>query len=219
MKIFLDTADVTAIRAWLQTGLIDGITTNPGFLSTSTHQPSHVVQEICSLLDDRPVSVEVTETDPSAVYDQAQKIAALAPNMVVKVPCHIRYIPIIKKLVEEGKQLNITLLFSLTQALAMCKIGVAYISPFIGRWDDIGADGVQILQEMRQMMDMYGFPTQLLAASIRNVQHLHDALLIGADVVTVAPSLLELALKNPLTDQGMARFDADWKKLGIKQFP
>ena len=219
MKIFLDTADVTAIRAWVQTELVDGITTNPTNLSAAGETPVPVIQEICSIMADRPVSVEVTETEASAMYEQAKKIVQLAPNVVVKVPCHIRYMAVIKRLVQENVPLNITLVFSLTQALAMCKLGVQYISPFVGRWDDIGVDGTQILQDIRGMIDMYGFETQLLAASLRNVQHIHDAIVIGADVITVPPTLLELALKNPLTDQGIARFDADWKKLGIKQFP
>lgn len=219
MKIFLDTADVTAIRAWAQTGLVDGITTNPTNLSAAGETPVPAIQEICSIMAERPVSVEVTETEASAMYEQAKKIVQLAPNVVVKVPCHIRYMAVIKRLVQENVPLNITLVFSLTQALSMCKLGVRYISPFVGRWDDIGVDGTQILQDIRGMIDTYGFETQLLAASLRNVQHIHDAIVIGADVITVPPTLLELALKNPLTDQGIARFDADWKKLGITQFP
>ncbi len=220
MKIFLDTADIAAIKKWSEAGLIDGVTTNPTHLSKAGGDPTKVVREICALLKPGLVSVEVTEKKPDKVYAQAKEIAKIADNVLVKVPCHIDYYPIIKKLVKDGVALNITLLFTLVQALFMCKLRVAYISPFIGRRDDIDAAGMDVVTEIRDMMDMHNFTdTKLLAASIRGVRKFHQAILAGADVVTLPVAILEKAVSHPLTDKGIAKFDADWQKLGVKQFP
>jgi transaldolase len=219
MKIFLDTAHINSIKKWKETGLIDGITTNPSHLSKEGGDAKKQVLAICALMADSDVSVEVTENDPEKVYNQAKAIAALAHNVVVKIPCHKKYYSVIKHLVDEGVQLNITLVFTLLQGLMMAKLGVKYISPFIGRWDDIDVDGIQLLPEMAEMVDAYGFETQILAASIRGVRHFHDAVLAGADVATVPIAVLEKATLHPLTDQGIEMFNADWQKLGIKQFP
>ncbi len=219
MKLFLDTADVQEIRAWASTGLVDGVTTNPTHLAKEGKDPKKRVLEICSLLPEGEVSVEVTEQKPEKVYDQAKEIAALAQNILVKIPCHRDYYPIIAKLVDEGVKLNITLVFSLVQSLFMCKLGVTYISPFIGRWDDIDVEGKDLLFEIRSMIDDYTFETQLLAASVRGVRHLHEAILAGADVATVPLSVLEKATKHSLTQEGIAKFNADWATLGVKKFP
>jgi len=165
------------------------------------------------------ISVEITETNPEDVYIQARKIAALSDNVAVKIPCHAAYYPIIKKLVQEGISLNITLVFSLTQGLMMAKLGVDYISPFIGRLDDIGADGIELIRTLRHMLDWYGFETELLAASIRDTDHFEQALMAGADIATLPPTVLEQSITHQLTDKGMAQFLADWKKLNITQFP
>lgn len=218
MKLFLDTADVAAIKLWAQTGIIDGVTTNPTLLS-KTSDPKKTIQEIIALLPQGEISVEVTEEDPNKVYEQAKKIAALHKQVLVKIPCHVSYYGVIKKLVDEKVRINVTLVFSVVQALMMSKLSVAYISPFVGRWDDIDVDGIALLQEMCELRDNYGYETQILAASLRTVRQLHDAVLTGADVVTLPPSLLEKALQHPLTDKGMELFAADWKKLGISQFP
>jgi len=219
MKIFLDTANIDAIKHWAVMGIIDGVTTNPTHLSKEGADPVEQVKEICAIMLDGEVSVEVTEKEPDAVYKQAKEIAKLAKNVVVKVPCHTDYYVTIRKLIADGIPLNITLVFSLIQSLMMCKLGVRYISPFVGRLNDIGEDGALLLQEIRTMIDGYGYETQMLAASIRGVQDLHNAIMAGADVATVPVNVLEKATQHVLTDKGMAQFDADWQKLGIKQFP
>jgi len=219
MKIFLDTANIAAIKKWASTGLIDGVTTNPSHLAKEGGDAKKQVLDICALLPEGEISVEVTEKDAEAVYKQAKAIAALSQNIVVKVPCHADYYPIIKRLVDDGIKLNITLVFTLIQGLMMSKMGVEIISPFIGRLDDIDVEGIDLLYEMKDMMDHYDFETQILAASIRSVRHFHKAILAGADIVTLPVEVFEKSLEHPLTHQGIEKFDADWKKLGIKQFP
>lgn len=219
MKIFLDTADLDAVNWWVKTGLIDGVTTNPTHLSKVGGNPKKQVLAICAALPKGEVSVEVTQKEPNAVYEQAKLIAGLADNIVVKIPCHKDYFEVIGRLVADGVKLNITLVFTVLQSLMMCKLGVRYISPFIGRWDDIGVGGLQFLEEIRQMIDLYGFETQLLAASLRHLRHFHYAVSIGADVATVPANVFEQSVEHVLTNRGIAKFDADWEKLGISQFP
>ncbi len=219
MKIFLDSADVNAIKKWSQIGLIDGVTTNPSLLAKVGGDPKERVLEICKALPHGVVSIEVTEKEPKAVYAQAKRIAELADNVVVKIPCHADYYQIIAQLVAEGIALNITLVFTLLQSAFMAKLGVAYISPFVGRWDDLDVDGAKLLYEIRAMLDQYQFETQMLAASVRSVRDFHDAVMAGSDAITVSLGLFEKAITHALTDQGMAKFDADWQTLGIKQFP
>ncbi len=219
MKLFLDTANVAAIKKWVDTGLIDGVTTNPTHLAKEGTDPKKRVLEICKLLPYGEISVEVTETDPNKVYEQAKEIAALSDNILVKIPCHRDYYPIIAQLVDEDVKLNITLVFSLVQSLFMCKLGVTYISPFIGRWDDIDVEGKDVLIELRDVIDDYTYETQVLAASIRGVRHLHEAILSGVDAATVPLDVLQKASQHILTDQGIGKFNADWAKLGVKNFP
>ncbi len=219
MKIFLDTANVDAIKKWAQTGLINGVTTNPTHLSKEGGDPKKQVLDICAALPEGEISVEITLQKPEDVYKQAKAIAALAKNIIVKVPCHKDYYPIIYRLANEGVKLNITLCFTMLQSLMMCKMGVRYISPFVGRWDDIDVDGIALLHDIRQMADQYGYGTGILAASIRTVRHFHDAILAGADVATLPINVFEKAIEHPLTDRGIEKFNADWQKLGIKQFP
>lgn len=219
MKIFLDTANVEEIKKWVNTGIIDGITTNPTLLSKEGKDPKKQILEICAIFPTGDISVEVTEADEKAVYTQAKEIAALSKNITVKIPCHKNYYAIIKQLVDEGISINITLVFTLIQSLMMCKLGVKYISPFIGRWDDIDVNGSELLYEIRDMIDRYSYDTQILSASLRNVRHLHEAINAGADVATLPAEVLEKSLNHILTNQGMEKFCADWKKLGIRQFP
>ncbi|HLC06916.1 MAG TPA: transaldolase family protein [Candidatus Babeliales bacterium] len=219
MKIFLDTANIELITQWAQTGLIDGVTTNPTHLSKEGGNPTQTVLTICDIVPLGVISVEVVETDPESVYLQARKIASLSDNIAVKIPCHAHYYSVIRKLVEEGITLNITLVFSLAQGLMMAKLGVAYISPFVGRLDDIGADGIELIKQLRHMLDWYGFETQLLAASIRDTHHFEKALMAGADIATLPIAVFEQSLAHQLTDKGMAQFLADWNKLNISQFP
>jgi len=219
MKIFLDTADLKAIETWKKTGLIDGVTTNPTHLSKAKGNPTKQVQAIAKLLPKGSISVEVTEKKPDAVYKQAKAIAKLSKNIVVKIPCHADYYEVIAQLLKDGVKLNITLVFSLVQALLMSKLGVQYISPFVGRLDDIDVEGVELLYNIRHMLDEYGYQTELLAASIRGVRHFHEAIMAGADVITVPVDILQKASGHLLTDQGIERFDTDWKKMGIRKFP
>ncbi len=217
MKLFLDTADIEQIKQWDY--LIDGITTNPSHLTKAAKNPTDQIKKIIALLPDKDISVEITKKNPADVYKQAHEIAALAENIVVKIPCYRDYYPIINKLVQEKININITLVFTLVQSLLMCKMGVRYISPFVGRWDDIDVEGADVLYEIREMVDRYGFETQILAASLRHVRHVHQAIEAGADVATVPPKVLEQMSEHILTDKGMAIFDADWKKLSINTFP
>jgi len=220
MKLFIDTANPKEVARWMETGLLDGVTTNPSLLHKEGGDPVKVIKKICSIVKKGDVSVEVTEKDPKKVYTQAKKIAKLAKNVVVKIPCHPDYFSVIKKLVDEKNNLNITLVFSLTQAMMLCKLGVKYISPFVGRLDDIDTDGLELVGNIRHMIDEYVFlNTKVLAASIRHVRHLHAAILLGADVATVPAAVLEKAALHPLTDRGMEKFLADFKKLKVKRFP
>lgn len=219
MKIFLDTAAIDDIKEFVTLGIIDGVTTNPTHLYKAGKAPLETVKEITNLFKNGAISVEVTEQAPKAVYEQAKKIAAIAPNVVVKIPCHEHYYQTIHKLVHENIPLNITLVFSLLQSLMMCKLGVAYISPFVGRLDDIDADGSGLLHDIRHMVDTYHFKTHILAASIRSVSDFHQAVMAGSDAVTVPVDVLRKALVHPLTNHGMQLFNDDWQKLGYKTFP
>jgi len=219
MKLFLDTANLNSIKQWSHTGLIDGITTNPTHLSKENANPTQQILAICDLLPLGLISVEVTEKEPEELYMQACKIAALSDNIAVKIPCDARYYTVIKKLIDDGIIVNITLVFSLVQGLMMAKLGAHYISPFVGRLDDIGADGVELVSQLRHMLDWYGFETQLLAASIRDTKHFEKIILAGADIATVPITVFEQSLHHQLTDKGMVQFADDWKKLNVSQFP
>ena len=217
MKIFLDTAHRISIKKW--SSIIDGVTTNPTLLSKEGGDPKKVIQEICTMLDGKDVSVEVTETEPEKVYKQAKQIAAIADNVVVKIPCDPIYFDIMQRLLTEAVRINVTLVFSLLQGLFMCKLDVTYISPFVGRLDDIDVPGMELVQDLRAMIDQYNFDTQVLAASLRSVHHFHQAVVAGADVVTLPVEVFEKSLEHPLTKIGMKKFLDDWHKLGISKFP
>lgn len=219
MKIFLDSADPVAITQWFATGLIDGVTTNPTHLHKQGGNILETIKAICDIMPGCDVSVQVTQSEPEKVYEQAKKIAKIAKNVVVKIPCKKEYYSVIKQLVHEGIPINVTLVFSLVQALYMSKLGVRYISPFVGRLEDANEDGEGLLVEVRHMLDQYMYDTQLLAASLRNRGHLDAAIMAGADVATLPVSLLEESTQHRLTDQGIERFAADWQALGIRQFP
>jgi|ERR1700733_12329372 len=219
VKIFLDTANPADIKRFVHTGLIDGVTTNPTHLAQVNKNPKKTILEICSLLPEGRISVQVTQEDPKKIYKQAQQIAHLAPNIWVKVPCHSAYYPVIDALVKEGVRLNITLVFTLLQALMMCKLGADYISPFVGRWGDIDVEGIPIIVQMREMIDFYNFETHLLAASIRDLPGFHESVQAGVDAVTLPPAIFEKAINHPLTKQGMEKFAKDWHKVGVKTFP
>ncbi len=219
MKLFLDTADINIIQKYIPTGLIDGVTTNPSLLAQNGTNPKQNILDILSLFKEGIISVEITEDDPQKAYLQAKKIAAISPHILVKIPCHKNYYPIIHQLKKENIPLNITLVFSAIQGLLMAKLGVDYISPFIGRWDDIDIDGTQVIRELRMIIDTYGFKTKILAASIRHVRHVHESLLAGADAITIPGALFEKIMAHPLTDHGIQQFNTDWAKTNTTQFP
>lgn len=219
MELFLDTADTTIIKKYIATGLINGVTTNPSLLACNNTDPKKTIQDILSLLPEGIISVEITEEEPQKAYLQAKKIAAISPHILVKIPCHKSYYPIICQLKKEHIPLNITLVFSAIQGLLMAKLGVDYISPFIGRWDDIDIDGIQVIKELRTIMNTYRFKTKILAASIRHVRHVHESLLAGADAITIPGNLFEKIITHPLTEQGIQQFNTDWSKINISQFP
>lgn len=217
MKIFLDTADVETIRKYVTTSLIDGVTTNPTLLSKQKGDFKQMISEICRLVPG-PVSVEVTEKEPLKIYEQAKLIAGTASNLVVKIPCHQNYFGIIKQLEQEKIKVNVTLVFSPLQALMVAKLGAHYISPFIGRLDDSGLDGVAILTNIVALKKNYNFSSQILAASIRSLEHMEKAALVGTDVATIPPAIFEQASKHQLTDRGIELFDKDWEKSGTTDF-
>jgi len=189
-------------------------------MSSAGSDPQKIIKEICAFLPHGAISVEVTEIEPDAVYRQARRISELAHNIVVKIPCDVRYYEVIQRLVQEGIPLNITLVFTVAQGLAMCKLGVTYISPFVGRLEDVQKDsGIQLVQDLVCMKKAYAFNTQVLAASIRTVEHATRVVQAGSDCITVPVSVLLQSLTHVLTEKGIEKFLADWKKLNIIKFP
>lgn len=215
MKFFVDTADVDEIRELADTGLLDGVTTNPSLIMKSGRDIVEVTKEICSIVDG-PVSAEVTATDYEGMIAEAAVLAKIADNICIKLPLTMDGLKACKKLTSEGHKTNVTLCFSANQALLAAKAGATFVSPFIGRLDDMGIDGMELIEEMRVIFDNYGFETEILAASIRTVNHVKDSALAGADVATIPPSTLKALVKHPLTDKGLDAFLADWAKTGQK---
>ncbi len=213
MKFFVDTADVDEIRELADTGLLDGVTTNPSLIMKSGRDITEVTKEICSIVDG-PVSAEVTATDFDGMMKEAKVLAKIADNICIKLPLTMDGIKACKHLTSAGHKTNVTLCFSATQALLAAKAGATYVSPFIGRLDDMGIDGMELIEEMRLIFDNYEFETQILAASIRSVNHVKDSALAGADVATIPPATLKALVKHPLTDKGLEAFLADWAKTG-----
>ncbi len=215
MKFFIDTAEIDEIKELAATGMVDGVTTNPSLIMKSGRDIIEVTREICGIIDG-PVSAEVTATESEAMIAEGTKLAAIAPNIAVKVPLTWDGLKACKALTDAGHMVNVTLCFSATQALLAAKVGASFISPFIGRLDDIGLDGMELIADIRQIYDNYHFQTKILAASIRTVNHVATAAKIGADVVTVPPGVLKKLADHPLTDKGLAAFLADWAKTGQK---
>ena len=213
MKFFVDTADVGEIRELNDLGLIDGVTTNPSLIMKSGRDIREVTKEICSIVDG-PVSAEVAATEYDAMMKEAAVLAKIADNICIKLPLTLDGLKACRALTSDGHMTNVTLCFSANQALLAAKAGASFISPFIGRLDDIGMDGMDLIREIRQIYDNYGFDTEILAASIRTVGHVKEAALIGADVATIPASTIKALVKHPLTDKGLEAFLADWKKTG-----
>ena len=215
MKFFVDTADVKDIRELNDLGLLDGVTTNPSLILKSGGSIVEVTKEICSIVKG-PVSSEVVATEFKDMMREADFLSKIADNICIKVPLTLDGLKACKAITSGGRMVNVTLCFSANQALLAAKAGASFISPFIGRIDDIGIDGMELIAEIRTIYDNYDFKTEILAASIRTVNHVKQAALIGADVATVPPATLNALVKHPLTDKGLESFLADWAKTGQK---
>lgn len=213
MKFFVDTADIAEIRDLNDTGLLDGVTTNPSLILKSGRNILEVTKEICAIVDG-PVSAEVTAMDFDGMMKEAAVLAKIADNVCIKLPLTMDGLKACKALTAAGHKTNVTLCFSANQALMAAKAGATFISPFIGRVDDMAINGMELIGEIRTIYDNFGFATEILGASIRTVNHVKECALIGADVVTVPPATLKALVKHPLTDKGLEAFMADWAKTG-----
>ncbi len=215
MKFFADTADIDAIRELADTGLLDGVTTNPSLIMKSGRDILEVTKEICEITDG-PVSAETVALDAAGMIAEGKKLAQIADNIAIKVPLTWDGLKACKALTGEGFMVNVTLCFTANQALLAAKAGATFISPFIGRLDDINLDGMDLISDIRQIYDNYDFGTQILAASARTVNHIKESAMIGADVVTAPPDVIKKLAQHPLTDKGLDAFLADWAKTGQK---
>lgn len=213
MQIFLDTTDIAVLKPAAETGLIDGVTTNPSLIAKSGRNMLEVIAEICDLVEG-PVSAEVVADSIDGMIAEGKHLAKIAPNVTVKLPLTRDGLIVCRELSGEGIKTNVTLCFSANQALLAAKAGATFVSPFIGRLDDMGFDGMELIQEIRAVYDNYGFDTEVLAASIRTEGHVKEAALAGADCATIPPKVFEALFKHPLTDKGLELFAADWAKTG-----
>lgn len=214
MKFFVDTADTEEIRELADTGLLDGVTTNPSLIAKSGRNFFEVIKEICDLVDG-PVSAEVAATDYETMIEEGKRLAGIAENVAVKVPLTMAGLKTCSQLSKAGTQVNVTLCFSAAQAIMAAKAGATYVSPFVGRLDDIGQDGMNLISDIVQIYGNYtSLNTEVLVASIRNPIHIVNSALMGADVCTVPPQVLKQLVSHPLTDKGLAAFLADWEKTG-----
>ncbi|QHQ33736.1 fructose-6-phosphate aldolase [Algicella marina] len=215
MKFFVDSAEIDKIRELAEYGMVDGVTTNPSLILKSGRDILEVTKEICDLVPG-PVSAEVVATEADDMISEGRKLAKIADNITVKVPLTWAGLRACKVLSDEGRMVNVTLCFSANQALLAAKAGATFISPFIGRLDDINMDGMELISDIRTIYDNYGFETEILAASIRTVNHVTQSALIGADVITAPPEVLMKLADHPLTDKGLDAFLKDWAKTGQK---
>ena len=215
MKFFVDSADVDAIAELNDIGMVDGVTTNPSLILKSGRDITEVTREICDMVDG-PVSAEVVALEAEAMIAEGRKLADIADNICIKVPLTWAGLKACKVLSGEGRQVNVTLCFSANQALLAAKAGATFISPFIGRLDDLNVDGMDLIGDIRTIYDNYDFDTQILAASIRSANHMKEAALIGADVATAPPGVIKAMANHVLTDKGLEAFLSDWEKTGQK---
>ncbi len=214
MKFFVDTADVAEIRELADKGLLDGVTTNPSLVAKAGRDFIQTIREICAIVEG-PVSAEVAALDAESMIAEGRKLAEIADNVTVKVPLTWDGLKACRTLSQAGIMVNVTLCFSANQALLAAKAGASFISPFVGRLDDVGEDGMALIRDIRTIYDNYpDFGTEILAASLRHPRHVTEAALMGADVATVPPAVLKQLVNHPLTDKGLAQFAADWKKTG-----
>ena len=215
MKFFVDTADTAEIRELAETGLLDGVTTNPSLVHKAGRDFMEVLREICGIVDG-PVSAEVVATELDEMMREAEILRKVADNVTIKVPLTIDGLKACRRLTGDGTMVNVTLCFSANQALLAAKAGATFISPFLGRLDDVGQTGMELIADIRLIYDNYEFGTQILAASIRHPIHVHEAAKLGADVMTAPPAVIRQLFRHPLTDAGLKAFLADWEKTGQK---
>jgi transaldolase len=215
MKFFVDTADTAAIKELNDLGMVDGVTTNPSLILKSGRDILEVTKEICDMVSG-PVSAEVVATEAKAMIAEGLKLAKIAPNIAIKVPLTWDGLTACKAFASEGRKVNVTLCFSAAQAILAAKAGAAFISPFIGRLDDIHLDGLDLIEDIRTIYDNYDYKTEILGASIRTVNHIIDCARIGCDVITAPPSVIKAMATHPLTDKGLETFLKDWAKTGQK---
>jgi len=215
MKFFVDTAEIEAIAELNELGMVDGVTTNPSLILKSGRDILEVTKEIADLVDG-PVSAEVVATEADAMIEEGRKLAGIAENIAVKVPLTWAGLKACNVLTNEGRMVNVTLCFSANQALLAAKAGATFISPFIGRLDDINLDGVELIADIRTIYDNYDFQTEILAASIRSVNHAFQCARVGSNVMTAPPKVIKAMAEHPLTDKGLEAFLADWEKTGQK---
>ena len=213
MKFFIDTANIDEIQKAKDMGVLDGVTTNPSLVSKEKRDFRELITQICRIVDG-PVNAEVVSTDVKGILSEARDLAKIAPNIVVKVPLIAEGLKAVKVLSGEGIKTNVTLCFSPIQALLAAKVGAAYVSPFVGRLDDISQKGMEMVEQIVAIYTNYGYDTEVIVASVRNPIHVLDAALMGADIVTVPFPVMERFVAHPLTDIGLEKFLADWKKMG-----
>ena len=213
MNLFLDTTDIAVLKTLAETGLVDGVTTNPSLIAKSGRNMLEVIAEICGLVEG-PVSAEVAATEVDGMLAEGRKLASIAPNVVVKLPLTKDGLIATQVFAAEGIQTNVTLCFSANQAMLAAKSGATYVSPFVGRLDDVGEDGMQLIHDIRAIFDNYAFDTEILAASLRSPEHVQAAAIAGADCATIPPAVFEGLFKHPLTERGLDQFMADWGKTG-----
>lgn len=213
MQLFLDTTDTAVLEELAATGLVDGVTTNPSLIAKSGRPMLEVIAEICALVEG-PVSAEVAATDAETMIREGERLAQIAPNVTVKVPLTFDGLRATRALAQQGTMVNVTLCFTAVQALLAAKAGATFISPFIGRLDDMGFEGMRLIEDIRAIYDQYDFDTEVLAASIRTPDHVKAAALAGADCATIPPEVFRRLIQHPLTDKGLEQFNADWAGTG-----
>ena len=218
MKFFVDTADIKEIENLLPTGYIDGVTTNPSLIAKQGKGMREIIKSICSLVKG-PVSAEVTATDSEKMLEEGQYLASLAKNVTIKVPLTVNGLKTCKALRSQGTQVNVTLCFSAAQAVLAAKAGASFVSPFVGRLDDVGEKGMDLIEDIVVIYENYGFETEVLVASVRSKQHVIDAAIIGAHVATLPPKVIYELYEHPLTDKGLKAFLDDWNKTGQSILP
>ena len=211
MKFFIDTANIDEIKQGLAMGMVDGVTTNPSLVAKESKPFHDILKEICAIVDG-PVSAEVVSIDTEGMLREARELAAMSDNIVVKVPMIVDGIKAVKQLTEEGIKTNVTLVFSATQALLAAKAGATYVSPFVGRLDDVSEQGMDLISDIMTIYQNYGYQSEVIVASVRNPLHVLDAAVIGADIATIPLKVISQLAKHPLTDTGMKQFLSDWEK-------